>query len=377
MEPIFNTQRKLGFGTLRLPMKGDQVDTETFSRMVDAFLAQGFTYFDTAHGYLGGKSEEALRECLTSRYPRERYVLADKLTNSYFQCREDIRPVFERQLKACGVSYFDVYLMHSQSQGIYAHFKNCRAYEEALRLKEEGKIRHFGISFHDRAELLEQILREYPQVELVQIQLNYLDFEDPAVQSRKCYEVCRRFGKAVIVMEPVKGGHLANLPPDAGRILEGLSGGSPASYAIRFAAGFAGVAMVLSGMSTPEQVADNLGVMTDFQPLSPREREALDQVIRVFRGKHMIPCTACRYCVEGCPQGISIPDLFACMNAKKIFHQGIADFYYSDVHTRHGGKASQCVRCGACEEICPQHLPIRQLLEQVAAEFEGNAETGE
>ena len=362
--------RRLGFGCMRLPMKEDQVDTAAFSKMVDAFLEEGFVYFDTAHGYLNGKSETAIRECLTKRYPRERYILTDKLSGGYFQKQEDILPFFESQLEACGVSYFDYYLMHSQNENNYAHFKSCRAYETALELKEAGRIRHFGISFHDRAEMLEQILTEYPQVEVVQLQFNYLDYEDASIQSRKCYEVCRRLGKPVIVMEPVKGGHLANLPPQAGKILEALGGGSPASYAIRFAAGFEGIVMVLSGMSTQEQLEENISFMKDFRPLSQKEQEALEQVVRVFRGQEMISCTACRYCVEGCPAGIAIPDLFACMNAKKTFGGGSGEYYYNEVHTRRGGKASQCLRCGACEEICPQHLPIRQLLEQVAAEFE-------
>ncbi len=195
-------KKNFGFGAMRLPMKDGEVDIPQTCRMVDTFLEAGFNYFDTAHGYLNGKSELALRECLTSRYPRDRYVLTDKLTNFYFKKEEDIRPFFQSQLEACGVDYFDFYLMHAQGVESFAFFKKCRAYETALELKAEGKIRHFGISFHDRAEVLEQILTEYPQVEVVQIQFNYADYDDPAVESRKCYEVCRRFHKPVIVMEP-------------------------------------------------------------------------------------------------------------------------------------------------------------------------------
>ncbi len=205
-------RRKFGFGCMRLPMQGEKVDGQAMCAMVDAFLAAGFNYFDTAHGYLSGKSETALRECLTKRYPRSAYLLTDKLTGNFFEKEEDIRPFFESQLAACGVDYFDFYLMHAQNKDIYAKFKRCHAYEQGLQLKAEGKIRHFGISFHDTAEVLEQILTEYPQIEVVQIQLNYLDFEDPAVQSRRCYEVCCKHGKPVIVMEPVKGGSLVNLP---------------------------------------------------------------------------------------------------------------------------------------------------------------------
>ena len=234
-------KKNFGFGFMRLPMKDGEIDTEETKRMVDAFLDAGFNYFDTAHGYHKEKSEIALRECLTSRYPRESYVLADKLTENYFKTEADIRPVLEEQLAACGVEYFDFYLMHSQCTLNYPHFKACRAYETAFALKAEGKVRHVGISFHDRAEVLEQILTEYPEIEVVQIQFNYLDYDDPAVQSRKCYEVCVKHGKPVIVMEPVKGGNLVNLPEEAKAVLDELHGGSPASYALRFAAGFPGM----------------------------------------------------------------------------------------------------------------------------------------
>lgn len=207
-----NVKKNLGFGCMRLPMKDGEVDYTEFSRMVDTFLENGFNYFDTAHGYVGGKSETALRECLTSRYSRERYILTDKLSTHHFNRQEEIRPLFESQLEACGVSWFDFYLMHAQDVAIFEKYKKCRAYETALELKAEGKIRHFGISFHDKAAILEQILTEYPQVEVVQIQFNYVDYEDASVESRKCYEVCKKHGKPVIVMEPVKGGSLVNLP---------------------------------------------------------------------------------------------------------------------------------------------------------------------
>ena len=363
-------RRNFGFGCMRLPMDGDEVDISEFSQMVDEFLEAGFNYFDTAHGYLGGKSETAIKAGLTSRYPRERYVLTNKLTNYFFDKEEEIRPLFESQLKACGVDYFDFYLMHAQSAENFEKFKRCNAYETALELKEEGKIRHFGISFHDSAAVLERILTEYPQVEVVQIQFNYLDYEDPAVESRKCYEVCRKFGKPVIVMEPVKGGNLVNLPEDAKAVLEALGEGSPASYAIRFAAGFEGIMMVLSGMSNLEQLRDNISFMKEFHPLTKREAQGIEQVREIFKSMNLIPCTACRYCIDGCPKDISIPDLFACMNAKKIYHDWNTDYYYNTVHTVQKGKASDCIKCGKCEEACPQHLKIRDLLEDVAQEFE-------
>ena len=370
MEQMDKVKKNFGFGCMRLPMNGDQVDIAETTRMVDEFLAQGFNYFDTAHGYIGGKSELALKECLTSRYPREAYSLTDKLTDSYFKTETDIRPFFESQLEACGVDYFDFYLMHSQNADNFKKFKACRAYETAFALKAEGRIRHVGLSFHDRAEVLDQILTEYPQIEVVQIQFNYLDYDDIAVQSRKCYEVCRKHGKPVLVMEPVKGGSLVNLPEEAKKVLDDLHGGSPASYAIRFAAGFPGMMMVLSGMSDLEQMKDNLSYMRDFKPLNETELAAVNKVKEIFHKMNMIPCTACRYCVEGCPKQISIPDLFAIMNIKQLHHDWNADYYYEEVHTAPGHRASDCLKCGKCEKICPQHLPIRKLLEEIAKEFD-------
>ena len=370
MEQMDKVKKNFGFGCMRLPMNGDQVDIAETTHMVDEFLAQGFNYFDTAHGYIGGKSELALKECLTSRYPSEAYSLTDKLTDSYFKTETDIRPFFESQLEACGVDYFDFYLMHAQNADNFKKFKACRAYETAFALKAEGRIRHVGLSFHDRAEVLDQILTEYPQIEVVQIQFNYLDYDDIAVQSRKCYEVCRKHGKPVLVMEPVKGGSLVNLPEEAKKVLDDLHGGSPASYAIRFAAGFPGMMMVLSGMSDLDQMKDNLSYMRDFKPLNETELAAVNKVQEIFHKMNMIPCTACRYCVEGCPKQISIPDLFAIMNIKQLHHDWNADYYYEEVHTAPGRRASDCLKCGKCEKICPQHLPIRKLLEEVAKEFD-------
>lgn len=362
--------KKLGFGCMRLPMNGNAVDYAELEKMVDIFIENGFNYFDTAHGYVDTASEIAVRECLVKRYPRESFVLTDKLTNVYFRSEKDVRPFFESQLKACGVDYFDFYLMHAQSKEIFEHFKRCRAYEQALGFKADGKIKHFGISFHDTAEVLDRILTEYPQIEVVQIQLNYVDYDDPAVQSRECLKVCNKHNKPVIVMEPVKGGNLVNLPEPAKKYFDELGGGSYASYAIRFAAGCDGVFMVLSGMSDIAQMQDNVSYMKDFTPLDEQELKAVQSVCEVFKGMNFIPCTACRYCTAGCPQKISIPDLFACLNTKNIYHDWNADYYYNEVYTKTSGKASSCIACGKCEKICPQHLHIRELLKSVATEFE-------
>lgn len=362
-------KKKLAFGCMRLPMKEDRVDEPQFCQMVDRFMEEGFNYFDTAHGYLDGKSETAIRACLTSRYPRESYLLTNKLTDCFFKTQEDIRPFFENQLKWCGVDYFDFYLMHAQNAGNYEQFKRCKAYETAFELKAEGKIRHVGISFHDTAEMLERILTDYPEIEVVQIQFNYIDYDDPAVQGRKVYEVCRKYNKPVLVMEPVKGGNLVNLPDDAKNVLNDLNGGSAASYAIRFAAGFEGMLCVLSGMSNIKHLEDNISYMKDFQPLNETELSAVHKVVDILHSKKLIPCTACRYCVAGCPQKISIPDLFSCMNTKELTKDWNADYYYG-IYTEQGGKASSCIGCGKCEKICPQHLPIRKLLADVAKNFE-------
>ena len=363
-----------GFGCMRLPMKDEKVDYEEFSRMADAFIASGLNYFDTAHGYLSGQSETAIRDCVAKRHDRNEFLLTDKLTVPYFNSQEDIRPFFEQQLAWCGVDYFDFYLMHAQDRNNYQKYKRCRAYETALELKAEGKIRHFGISFHDKADTLEMILSEHPEVEVVQIQFNYADYEDASVESRKVYEVCEKHGKPVIVMEPVKGGSLVNLPANADQIFRDLNGGSNASYALRFAASFPNMAVVLSGMSEMAQMQDNLSAMRDFVPLNEAEKEAVRKVCKIFRSLNLVPCTSCRYCVEEsqCPKGICIPDMFSSMNAHEAFHNWNTAYYYNNVITGEDhGKASECIRCGKCEKVCPQHLPIRELLKKVAATFEG------
>lgn len=368
---MYDIKKNFGFGCMRLPMNGNEVNYDEFKKMIDAFIENGFNYFDTAHGYISGKSETAIRECLVKRYPRDSYILTDKLSDNFFNNEDEILPLFNRQQENAGVEYFDFYLMHAQNKDNYAKYKRMHAYDAVRKLKAEGRIKHMGISFHDTADVLDTILTENPDIEVVQIQFNYVDFEDPAVQSRRCYEVCRRHNKPVIVMEPVKGGNLVNLPNDAAKLLEELHGGSQASYAIRFAAGFDGVMMVLSGMSNMEQMTDNISFMKDFKPLDDKEWDAVDKVCAILGKQNLIPCTACRYCIDECPKRISIPDLFACMNTKKRhYNDWNPDYYYNDVYTVHNGKASDCIKCGKCEKICPQHLEIRKLLEDVAKTFE-------
>ena len=374
-------KKHLAFGMMRLPMKGDRIDNEQVCKMVDRFLERGFNYFDTAHGYHDGLSEIAVKECLTSRHDRSEYVLTDKLTDAYFKSEEDIRPLIDSQLEACGVEYFDFLLMHAQNANNFEYYKKCRAYETAFDLKAEGKVRHVGISFHDKAVVLDRILTEYPEIEIVQIQFNYLDYESVSVESRKVYKVCRKHNKPVLIMEPVRGGNLVNLPDAAQKVFDELRAEtgldcSNAGYALRFAAGFDGIEMVLSGMSSMEQMEDNLNTFScndgDFAPLSERELEAVQKVVDIFDSMGAIPCTGCRYCVEEnhCPMEIKIPALFRAYNSMVLFGKVDPWEAYDRVIGEGSGKPGDCIECGMCEEVCPQHLKIRDLLKKVAEKFE-------
>ena len=353
-------KKNFGFGMMRLPMAGEEVDIAQTTKMVDAFLSAGFNYFDTAHGYIDGKSELAIKECVTSRYPRDSFVLANKLSGSCFQEEADLQPLFDSQLQTCGVDYFDFYLLHALSEERNQLFTHANAHAFARRLKAEGKVHHLGFSYHGTPEFLDRFLTENPDMEFVQLQFNYVDYEDPHVESRRCYEVCRKHQKPVFIMEPVKGGSLVNLPTEAMELLDA----SPASYAIRFAAGFAGVAMVLSGMSNMEQVEDNLSYMTDFIPLREEEQEIVAKVRTLYQAQNRIPCTACRYCVDGCPAGIPIPDVFALMN-QKLSKEGEPEKDYTQLPVH----ADACLDCGKCEKECPQHLHIRKLLKEITKAF--------
>ena len=368
MKKFFDgVNKNFGFGCMRMPMKDNEIDVEQVKLMVYEFISHGFNYFDTAHGYHSEHSEPTLKQCLTSRYPRESYILTDKLSDFYFHSQREIRPLFEEQLRCCGVDYFDFYLMHAQSRRNYDQYRDCHAYETAFALKAEGKVKHVGLSFHDTADFLDKILTDFPEIDVVQLQLNYLDWDDASVQARANYEVCVKHGKPVIVMEPVKGGRLADLPDTARKLTDALQV-SPAQLALRFAASLPNVFMVLSGMSSIEQMKQNVACMESFRPLSEREATVAQNIAGILRGENMIPCTACRYCVDGCPKHIAIPDLFACLNGKRHSDSFDASGYVNILAK--SGKASECIKCGKCERSCPQGLEIRKLLQEVAAQFE-------
>lgn len=370
MEKIFpEVKKKLGFGCMRLLMKDGEVEEKNFCKMIDAFIENGFNYFDTAHGYIDGKSEKAIKVCLSDRYPRDKFLLANKLSDGFFEKQKDIEPFVREQLEICGVEYFDFYLMHALSSKNYPKYAREKAVETCFELKEKGLLRHVGMSFHDKAEVLDKILTEKPQLEFVQLQFNYADYDDENVESFKCYEVCRRHNKPVIVMEPVKGGSLVKLPEKAEKILDDLKGGSYASYAIRFAASFRNNFMVLSGMGDTEMMNDNISYMKNFKPLTEEEMKALSEVRAVLKNLDTLPCTACRYCVANCSMNIPVPEIFSLYNDMKGFSADNSKEKYLRA-TKGKGKASECIECGKCEYECPQNIEIRKHLKNIAKLFE-------
>lgn len=373
-------EKKLGFGCMRLPVvDGDmeRIDDTVFCKMVDSFMEQGFTYFDTAYPYHNQKSEGAVKRCLVDRYPREKFYLADKMPMWLAKEYGDYEKIFEEQLERCGVEYFDFYLLHAMGKERTDEAEKLGAFEFVQKMKAEGKIKHIGFSFHDSAAVLDEILTNHPEMEFVQLQINYYDWESENVQSRKCYETAVKHGVPVIVMEPVKGGTLANLAPEAEAVLDALnpdeagkSQASYASFAVRYAASLEHVFMVLSGMSDFAQLADNTSYMREFKPLSETEQAGICKVVEELEKLPTIPCTKCRYCVDGCPQNINIPALFQAYNNVIQFGDNAISRRSYEQAIKERGLASSCVECGMCEEQCPQHLEIRDLLKNVKAMFE-------
>ena len=360
--------KKLGFGLMRLPkLDDDTIDVEQTKKMVDLFLDAGFTYFDTAWAYAG--SEDAIRQALVERYPREKFQLATK-NAAWINCktREDATAQFETSLKQTGAGYFDFYLLHNLGEMRTQYFDNFDLWSWVQEKKSQGLIKHVGFSFHSTPEELEAILTAHPEMEFVQLQINYADWENPAVQSRACYEVACKHGKPVIIMEPVKGGMLATPPESVEKILKDAEpDASPASWAVRFAANLEGVITVLSGMSNVEQMQDNLSYMKTFDGLSEKEKETLDKAQEELKKIPLIPCTTCNYCAKVCPKEIGISGSFTAMNYLTLYGSKPQALHQENwLVGGHGRKsATECVKCGKCEEVCPQHIKIRDELEKV------------
>mgnify|MGYP005818188603 FL=1 len=362
--------KKLGFGLMRLPMIGEEIDMEQTKRMVDTFMEKGFTYFDTAYVYIGGKSEVALKEAVVDRYPRDSFQCATKLPLWDLKEPQEMEKIFQESLDRAGLEYYDFYLLHAMSAERVAKADELGAWDFMKRLKAEGRAKHIGFSFHDTAEALEDILKAHPEMEFVQLQINYADWESESVQSRKCYEVARKYNKPVIIMEPVRGGSLAIMPPQVQQVFkEAEPENSVASWAVRYCASLEGIVTVLSGMSTEEQLNDNVSYMENFQPLNEGERATVQKVVDILNSLPTIPCTACKYCVDGCPQKINIPGIFKAMNDLTLYNNEVTARRSYDNAVGEGGKAGDCIQCGACEVHCPQKIEIIETLKKAAETF--------
>ena len=382
----FKPNKKLGFGLMRMPSLDPtdpaKVDLEQVCKMVDTFLERGFTYFDTAIMYNNFASEETAKKVLVERYPRDSFTLATKLHCGFIETLEDRDKIFNSQLEKTGAGFFDYYLLHGVEESLLSKYEEFDCFNWLLDKKEKGLVKHAGFSFHDTPELLDEILTKHPEMEFVQLQINYLDWESQWIQSRAVYEMAEKHGKPVIVMEPVKGGTLANVPDNAAKLFtdyeeaNGLPHASAPSWAIRFAASLPNVMVVLSGMSSVEQIEDNTSYMSEFNPLSEKEKEVCFKVADVINSQIAIPCTGCSYCTGGCPQNIAIPDYFSLYNEdmrEDLKKKGwtISFSTYNNL-TKKFGKASDCVQCGQCEQVCPQHLSIIDHLMLVACHFENH-----
>ena len=363
--------KKLGFGLMRLPNTQGKIDLEKLKHMVDAFMEKGFTYFDTAYVYHGGESEVAAREALVKRYPRESFQLATKLPVWDVKQKEDLDRLFNIQLERTGAGYFDFYLLHALGKDRIADLDKFDMWGYVVGLKAKGLVKHAGFSFHDKADVLDEILTKHPEMEFVQLQVNYVDWEDEDVQSRACYEVAMKHNKPVIIMEPVKGGNLAAMAPDVQSLLTDVRPeSSVASWAMRYAASLEGVVTVLSGMTEPVQMNDNLATFAHFEPLSDKERTVIDTVVKKIAEIPTIPCTDCKYCVADCPQKINIPGIFETYNKLKVYGNLESRKGHYKWVTGKSGKASDCIACGACEGHCPQHITIIDNLKEIAGVLE-------
>jgi len=363
---------RLGFGLMRLPKNPDgSIDIPQVCTMADRFIEKGGTYFDTAFVYDGGESELAFRAAVAERYPRDAYTLATKL-HAAIGCSDEksAKQEFYTSLERTGAGYFDYYLLHALQRSMYRKYEEYGIWDFVKEQKEKGLIRHWGFSFHADPDLLEEVLEAHPDAEFVQLQINYADWENPGVASRKNWEICRKHKKPVIVMEPVKGGILADPIPEVRQVFDRAGAGcSYASWALRFAAGLENVHAVLSGMSSLEQMEDNLRTMSPFRPLDEGETELIRQARAALDADKSIPCTACHYCTKGCPMGIPIPEIFNVENRKKgsPHFRTVREY---DIVTQGRGRASDCIACGRCEAACPQNLPVIDLLKQCKAELE-------
>ena len=363
----------LGFGLMRLPEKDGAIDMEHLCRMVDMYMQAGMNYFDTAYVYHGGNSEKAIREALVRRYPRERFMLATKLPAWCMKKPEDRDRIFNEQLERCGVDYFDFYLLHSIEDGGNGEtYERLDCFNWGLQKKAEGKIRHFGFSFHGSPAYLTSVLDAHPEVEFVQIQLNYADWNNPVVRSGELYEILNERGIPMIIMEPVKGGTLAKLTPELEQMYrEARPEASTASWALRFVGSLPGVMTILSGMSTAEQMTDNIGTFVRFEPLTDGERQLVDRVRKIMLNVPLIGCTSCRYCTPGCPMHISIPDVFRAVNTMTLYGDVFRPrAFYGGLIGQGFGRASECIACGQCEGVCPQHLPIIDLLKDASGRLD-------